>query len=219
MRPMNLATPKQVAALKRLAKGVGWRGVTKSLGGMSKRASVRASKYDRVVTQRHYSPEPGVEIVEASCYLPSVNETNGWYEHGQKWRVHKHKKAIRGAVTSALNFGLPKHALDKSLRDAIDFIVLSRIAPPNRNVAKKSGIDSDNHVGSMKAVLDTVCAWLEDGPTYDIERIGEYDSIVRHDTDNPDGRLTVSYCQDIRPVKAGSLGLYGCKIELHAREK
>jgi hypothetical protein len=213
MRPMNMATPKQVAALRRTAKK------SAKAPAVSKRKPKSGWKSERLIEQRYSSPEPGIHILDVPCYLWSPNEVLGLLDEKcpievartKKRLMNRDKAAASQAVLGSLARFLPKHCLDTSLRGQFKRVVLSRVS--------SDPLDDDNNQGALKYVRDTLCGWIVDGPllSFEKEAIGRYDAIVRSPV-NPRGWIDMIYDQDIRAVPSGRGGRYGCVIELSTRE-
>lgn len=230
MAATTRASPAQIARFRALKKKPG---ETKS-----KSNRPRTWPEKRLIDAKYESPEPGIHILEVPCFLPGTNEVYSWLRYGQSWLVDKHKKAARNAVLGCLTRSLPEWCVDisdearatgnaKRQRDAVNFMVLSRISPGFPKNGKVIGLDDDNNIGALKGVRDTVCAWLANGPVFDTDNIGDYDEMIYHPQNNPSGRIQLAYVQDIRPATPGSRvdgkhiprnpGHFGCKIELHQR--
>lgn len=219
MQPSNRIPAAEAAAIRAKLSGKTSRPVAKK--------KPRSRPEERLIEPRYTSPETGIHILEVPCYLPTTNETYGHLRNGLAWLVDKHRIAARNNVLGCLARALPDWCVDiraegraKALRDSVTFMVLSRIAPV--------ACDDDNNVGALKGVRDTVCAWLVNGPVFDVDRIGDYDSIV-YSPINASGRLQVVCDQDVRPERPYQpsrngrpaqkrvAGRFGCKIELHSR--
>jgi hypothetical protein len=130
MRPMNMATPKQVAALRRTAKK------SAKAPAVSKRKPKSGWKSERLIEQRYSSPEPGIHILDVPCYLWSPNEVLGLLDEKcpievartKKRLMNRDKAAASQAVLGSLARFLPKHCLDTSLRGQFKRVVLSRVS-------------------------------------------------------------------------------------------
>lgn len=199
---------------------------------VAKKVARKAKRYEpweRLIKPAHSSPEPGIEIIDVGCYLPSPNEKDAWLEHGQAYLAHKIKKATRDAVLSSFHAHLPHWCVDMteearaedraaSLRRAVKWVLLSRVSPGKRNkrTGELEGLDGhDNLPASCKNATDAVFAWLVNGPVFDVDEIGTFDDIVRSST-NPRGRVELSFDQEFRPAKRGH-GRFGVIIELHSQ--
>lgn len=193
MTPTNRMTAAQAAKFRAAA-------------GIEKPKKQRAEPL--LIDEKYSSPEPGVHMVDVPCVLLSPNTREDWRV------IARYKKSARNAVLGRLAHYLPKMALDAERRGSVKLVVLSRIGP--------KAIDDDNNQGALKCVRDTVCAWLVNGPVFDVARIGDYDAIVWSPV-NPHGRLDLRYDQIIRSPKwrdgshGREPGRYGVRIELQSR--
>ena len=162
---------------------------------------------ERLVEERYVYHEPGVHILDVPCYLPTTNEQLAMTKPirskksgkmiTRHYLLNEWRQTTRGNVLAAFARHLPQMCVDdsrsagraKKLRDSVFRIVLSRIAP--------RACDDDNAVGAVKGVRDTVCAWLVNGPIFDVNKIGKYDSII-YSPANAHGRVELIVDQVVR---------------------
>ena len=241
MQPMNrMPTAKAAEYRKRLSGQTANKAAGKPLNGY---------REERLIEERYTQPESGVHILEVPCYLPTTNEQLNLTKPirskksgkmiTRHYLLNEWRQKTRGNILAAFARHLPHMCVDdsrsagraKKLRDSVYRLVLSRIAP--------RACDDDNAVGAVKGVRDTVCAWLVNGPIFDVNKIGDYDSII-YSPVNAHGRVELIVDQIKRrpPTYAKVLaefgsernamkragvsvrlaGNYGVQIELHLRE-
>lgn len=214
MTPTNRLTGSAAAAMR--ARILGGGGSSKVAAVASGKKKPKSRPEDRVIQPAYESPEAGIEIIDVPCYLPSINVVMSKLRYGHSFIVDQWKKDARNAVLGCLARNLPEWCIDQNgqarldkrsltLRNGVTFVVLSRIAPT------RSKLDDDNNVGALKGVRDTLCAWLVNGPIFDVERIGDFDDIV-YSPSNPHGRVQF-VCDQIMRKEAK----YGVRIELHSK--
>jgi hypothetical protein len=243
MRPVNRMSTAKVAEFRSRIVG---KAANKQLG-----KPPNGYPEERLISEKYMNPEPGVHILEVPCYLPPTNKQNRMMKPfrskktgrmmTQEYLLNEWRIQTRGNILAAFARHLPHMCVDqddasrisgraKKLRRAVHRIVLSRISP--------KVCDDDGAVGAVKGVRDTVCAWLVNGPIFDVNKIGRYDKII-YSPANPHGyvelivdqierkapthkQVTNTLPKSVRQeLKASGTrgralaGKYGCQIELH----
>jgi hypothetical protein len=207
MRPTNAVPWAKAAEVRRRLSG---QTANKAAG-----KPLNGYREERLIEEKYTQPEPGVHILEVPCYLPTTNEQLNLTKPirskktgkmiTRHYLLNEWRQKTRGNILAAFARHLPHMCVDdsrssgraKKLRDSVHLIVLSRIAP--------RACDDDNAVGAVKGVRDTVCAWLVNGPIFDVNRIGEFDEII-YSPVNPHGRVELIVDQIVRkavPMKSG----------------
>ena len=248
MRPTNAVPWAKAAEVRRRLSG---QTANKAAG-----KPLNGYRVDRLIEEKYVQPKenPNVHMFDVACYLPTRNEQDQMarpFRSKKTGRVttrhyllDEWKRMARERVLAAFARHVPHMCIDqtaaaqregcvKKFCDSIFRIVLSRIAP--------RACDDDNAVGAVKGVRDTVCAWIVNGPIFDVKKIGEFDDII-YSPVNPHGHVELIVDQVIRRratrqiVKAalpGQLkqamkangevirpiaGNYGVQIELHLKD-
>jgi hypothetical protein len=195
-----------------------------------------------------------VHVLDIPAYLIRHNEALKMLEHGLKWKlVRDHYIPVSKRMAAYFTRNLNHWEVDKTpearaigkaklLRDAVNMIVFTRVAPQQKRKGKRSGQDDDNNGASLKYVRDTLCAWLVDGPLFDPSVIGEYDDDFYHPENNPNGKWYGIYRQEdywsriyepdeqtpdgkvarrkkLSGVTEVGVGRFGLQIELHQDPK
>jgi len=195
MRPVNRMSPAKALEYRKRLSGL----------AVNKAKGKPANGYpeERLIEEKYRHPYPHIHIFEVPCYLPLKNEYKEMarpiFSKKLKRYITRHylldkwHAQARNNVLAALARHVPFMNVDqdaesrrvgraKKMREAIEILVLSRISP---------GLgDDDGHVFAVAGVRDTVCAWIENGPVFDVNRIGDFDDIIRS-PNRPNGRIDV----------------------------